>query len=122
MFVNNESATQTPLFYDANEQLEYDKESSSKLRLGNKLLTEREAFLLLSYDNENIYKETWVGANRQRNVGNALFFSGLALLVSSNILWAYNTLNNNDLLISLITFSGHVYGTECLLLVWYLRR
>ena len=66
---------------------------------------------MLSYDNENIYKETWVGANRQRNVGNALFFSGLALLVSSNILWAYNTLNNNDLLISLITFSGHVYGT-----------
>ncbi|HQB20532.1 MAG TPA: hypothetical protein PK495_08150, partial [Bacteroidales bacterium] len=48
MFVNNESATQTPLFYDANEQLEYDKESFSKLRLGNKLLTEREAFLLLS--------------------------------------------------------------------------
>ena len=111
MFVNNESATQTPLFYDANEQLEYDKESFSKLRLGNKLLTEREAFLLLSYDNENIYKETWVGANRQRNVGNALFFSGFALLVSSDALWVYNVLNNNNFFIEFLTFSGHMCGT-----------
>ncbi len=110
IFANNENNMLPFPSYNENELLEYDKLSSSKLRLGNKLLTEKEAFYLLFYEKGNIYSDTWLGANKQKHVGNILFISGLLLSISSNIVIIYDILYKNNIPILLLSFSGHTIG------------
>lgn len=65
--------------------LKYDSDSPSYLRLGDRYLTEEEAIKLLYYDGESIYEDTWVGANKQRNFGKRMLFTGLGMFIGGSV-------------------------------------
>lgn len=65
--------------------LEYDRKSPSSLRLGDKYLTEQEAEKLLYYQGENIYKNTWLEATKQRRNGTTMLFIGLGVWLGCGI-------------------------------------
>jgi len=95
---------------NSNEELAFDSESLSYLRLGNKPLSEQEAIQLLTFNNQNIYDETWVGACRQKIIGNSLFIPGLIVWVSSDIIYTVNYIFIGSNFINDLSSAGNIVG------------
>lgn len=100
-----------PVIENPYEALDFESSSPSGLILGDKLLTEADAQKLLIYKGENIYEETWIGALKQRTIGNSLFFPGLVLIVGSAFVSVYNVNFSMDQTIAIVSYIGEIVGT-----------
>lgn len=112
MFSSQPADTLSPVKQpiNSNELIEFDSESPSYLRLGNKPLSEQEAVQLLTFKNENVYDETWIGACRQKKIGNSLFIPGIIVWISSDIIGGVNNLLIGDETIKSLSYFGTVAG------------
>lgn len=66
-------------------ELDYERDSPSKLSMDGVMLSEKKAINLLKYKNQNIYNDTWIEADKQRRSGKSMLFPGIGLFVASTI-------------------------------------
>ena len=76
---HNQPMSDTP----STGELKYERNSPSKLSLNGFFLSENEAINLLNYKNQNIYNDTWIEAEKQRNTAKGFLFPGLGLMIVS---------------------------------------